>query len=263
MGVAGEIEMTWRVEIFKVAKKPRAARLSSFRSKTKKNLLLDIAMGDFGVEAALGERFLDLFPEHDGTVLAAGTANSDGQIAFAFADVMRDEVGEEAFDAAKKFAGLREGTDIFLDLEIFAGEAAQGRDKVGVGKKAHVEDEVGVRRNAVFVAKADDGNEHGAVVGIFEAFRDEVTKLVDVELGGVDDDIGEFADGLHEIAFMTEAFSNGKGLAKRMRAAGLAEAAEQSVVAGVDENESDGVILAEMFKEGREFFELHPFARVD
>src|SRR6202040_3872985 len=138
------------------------------------------------------------------------------------------------------------------DLGVFSCEATQGRDKVGVGKKAHVEDEIGVGGNTVFVAKADDGNEHGAVVGIFETFRNEVTELVDVELGGVDDDIGEFADGLHELAFMTEAFANGKGLAKRMRAASLAEAAEQSVVAGVDENEGDRVILAEMFEEGGE-----------
>ena len=101
------------------------------------------------------------------------------------------------------------------------------------------------------------------MVGIFEAFRDEVAEFVDVELSGIDHDISELANRLHELAFVTKAFANGKSFAKRMRSAGLAEAAEQSVVAGVDENESDGMILAEMLEEGREFFELHPFAGVN
>ena len=226
-------------------------------------LLIDVAVSDFGVEAALGERFLDLFAEHDGTVFTAGAANGDGQIAFAFADVVRDQVGEEAFDAAEKFGGLRKRADVLLDLRIFSSEAAQGRHKVGVGKKADVEDEVGVRGDAVFVTKADDGNEHGTVVGILEAFRDEVAELVDVKLGGVDDDIGQLANGLHEVAFVAKAFANGEGFAERVRAARFAVAAEQSVVVGIDEDERNGVILAEMLEEGGEFFELNTFASID
>jgi len=101
------------------------------------------------------------------------------------------------------------------------------------------------------------------VVGIFEAFRDEVAELVDVKLCGVDDDIGELANGFHELAFVAETFANGEGFAERMRPASLAEAAKQSVVAGIDEDKSDGMILTEMLEEGREFFELSAFARID
>ena len=47
-------------------------------------------MGYFGVEAALGQGFFDLFAEHDGAVFAAGAADRDGEVAFAFADVVGD-----------------------------------------------------------------------------------------------------------------------------------------------------------------------------
>jgi len=218
---------------------------------------------DFSGEAAFGERFLDLFAEHDGAVFAAGAADGDGQVAFAFADVMRDEVSEQTFDAAEKFSALGKRADVLLDFGILAGVAAQGGDKVGVGQKANVENEVGVRGNTVFVAEADDGDQHGAVVGIFEALGDEVAKLVDVELGGVDHYVGEFADGLHEGAFVVETFAHRQGFAEGMRAARFAVAAEKRVVAGIDEDQSDGMVLAKMLEERRELFELHAFARID
>ena len=67
-----------------------------------------------------------------------------------------------------------------------------------IGKKTHVEHQVGIRGNAVVIAKADDRNEHRALVGILEALGDEVAQFVNVELRGVDDHVGELADGLHQ-----------------------------------------------------------------
>ena len=117
---------------------------------------------------------------------------------------------------------------------------------MGVGKEAHVEDEVGVGRDAVLVAEADDGDEHGASVGIFEALGDEVAELMDIELRGIDHDIGELADGLHDGAFVMEAFTNGESFAKGMRAAGFAVTAEESVVGGVNKDEGNRMVLAEV-----------------
>jgi hypothetical protein len=48
-----------------------------------------------------------------------------------------------------------------------------------------------------------------------------------------------------------------------MRATGLAIAAEERVVGGIDEDQGDGMILTKMLQERREFFELHAFASVD
>ena len=45
-------------------------------------------MRDFGREAALFEGSLDVLGEHDGAMFAAGATDRDGEITFAFADVM-------------------------------------------------------------------------------------------------------------------------------------------------------------------------------
>src|SRR5579859_308514 len=189
-------------------------------------LFLDVAVSDFSREASLLKGFFYLFGEHDGTVFAASAAEGNRQVTLAFANVVRDEVGEKALDAAEKFSRLREGPNVFLDFGIYSGEAAQSGDEVWIGKEAHVENEVGVRGDTVLVAETDNGNEHGTLVGILEALRDELAKLVDVELGGVDNHIGEFADRLHEGAFVAQAFADGKSFAEGMGAAGLAVAAE-------------------------------------
>lgn len=215
-----------RAKISPVVKFQNCRFVLALHHNAKKNLLFDVAVGHFGREAAFFEGLLYLLGEHDGAVFPAGAAEGDGQIAFAFADVMRDQIHEEAFDAAEKFAGLGERADVLFDFGVFSSEAAQAGDEMGIGEEADVEDQVGVRGDAVLVTKTDDGDEHGTFVGIFEPLGDESAEFVDVELGGVDDHVGELADGLHEGALVAEAFSDGQGLAEGVRAAGLAVAAE-------------------------------------
>ena len=179
-----------------------------WRSANEK-LLLDVAMRHLGRITVLRQRFLYLLSQHDGTVLSAGAADSDRQIALTLADVMRNQIGEQAFDAAEKFARLRKRANVLLDFGIFAGVTAQAGDKVRVGQKADIEHEIGVRRDTIFVAETDDGNEHGTLIGILKTLGDEVTQLVDIELGRIDHHIGKLADRLHERAFVAQAFANG------------------------------------------------------
>ena len=228
-----------------------------------KNLLFDVAVNDFGGKTALLEGFLNLLGKHDGAVLSSGTAEGNRQITFSFTDVMWNQVDKKALDAAEKFSGLRKRADVFLDFGILASVAAQAGHKVWIWEKAHVENEVGIRRDAELISETDDGNEHGTRVGILEALGDKVTKFVDVELRRVDHQVGELADGRHERPLMAQTFANGKSLAERMRAAGLAVAAEERIVGGIDEDQGDGMIFTKMFQERREFFELHAFASID
>ena len=62
---------------------------------------------------------------------------------------------------------------------------------------------------------------------------------------------------------MAETLANGEGFAERVRPARLAVAAEERVITGIDEDEGDGMILAKMLQQGREFFELRSFASID
>src|SRR5882724_5461202 len=192
-------------------------------------------MDDFSGVAALFERCHYGFGEHHGAVPAAGAAECDGEIAFAFGDVVGDQVNKQALDALQEFACLWERTNVTAYLGILTGEFAQTRDEMGVGKEPHIENQVGIGGHGIAVAETDHGDEHGTLVGIFEALGDEMAQLVDVELGGVNYDVGEFSDGLHEPALMAQAFADGEMFAEWVGAAGLAIATEQSVFAGVDE----------------------------
>src|SRR5271165_711053 len=146
-------------------------------------------MHNLGGETTPGEQFLNGFREHDGSVFASGTAESDGQVAFAFLNIVGDQIGEQALDAAEKFSGLRKGANVAANFGILAGERPQAGDKVRIGKKAHVEDQVGVGGHPKTIAEAYDAQHQGAMVGILETLGDEVAEFVDVEARGVDGEI--------------------------------------------------------------------------
>src|SRR5690242_9215568 len=116
---------------------------------------------------------------------------------------MRNQVSKQAFDASQEFAGLRKRADVLAYLRIRAIERAQSRNKMRIGQKTNVKDEVRIRRNAIAIAEADDRHEQRPRFRIFEACGDKVAKLVNIELRGVDDQIGEFADRLHQRALVT------------------------------------------------------------
>src|SRR5271155_4441130 len=194
---------------------------------------------------------------------AAGAAERDGEIAFALGNIVRDQVQQQAFDAAEEFAGLREGTDVAGDAGIFAAEFPQVRDEMRIGQEADVEYQVRIRGNAVAKPKADDGDEQRAAAGILEAINYELAKLVDVEFRGVDDDIGETANGRHAAAFEANALGDGIIGAERVRTAGFAEAAEQNFVAGFDEDEGGGMFGDEFAVNSGELFDLLAFAGVN
>src|SRR5262249_2688654 len=151
------------------------------KNQELRRLFFNIAVNDFCRIAAFSQRFLNRFRHHHGAVLAAGAAERDGEIAFAFAHVVRNQIDQKAFHATEKFVGLRKGTDVAANFGIFSGEGAQARDKVRIGKKANVEDQVSVGGNAVAVAEAYDRYEHRVFIGILKARSDEGAQFVNVE----------------------------------------------------------------------------------
>src|SRR4029077_14095238 len=160
-----------------------------------------------------------------GAVPAAGATERNGEVAFSFADIVRHQIDEQALNALEEFTGLGKGTDVTADLGILAGVFAQPRHEVRVREEAHVEDEIRIGGHAIAIAEADERNQHGALIGILEALGNEMAKFMYVEFRRVDDNVGEFADGLHELALVPQAFAHGKMFAEGVRAARLAVAA--------------------------------------
>src|SRR5215467_10298758 len=162
-------------------------------------------------------------------MLSPCAAERDGQITLSFANVMRNQVGQQALDAAQKFAGLWKRADVLTDFWIRSVVRTQTWNEMWVGEKAHIKDQVCIRRHAIAVAKADDGNQQRPPVGILEARGNEVTKLVHVELRGIDDHVGKFANRFHQSSLVAQAFAYRIILAQRMRTPRLAVAAQQRV----------------------------------
>jgi hypothetical protein len=142
----------------------------------------NIAMHYFGRVAFAFQVATNDFGQRDGTMAAAGAAERYGEIAFALGNIVRDQIEQQAFDAAEEFAGLREGTDVAGDAGIFAAEFPQVRDEMRIWQKTDIEDQIRIRGNTVAKAEADDRDEQGAAAGILEAIDDELAELVNVEL---------------------------------------------------------------------------------
>src|SRR5580658_11200420 len=88
--------------------------------------------------------------------MSAGAAERDGEIALAFANVVRDQVNQQLRDAIDKLAGLRKRPDIAHHAGIPARQILELRNVVGIRQEADVEDQVAVGWNAMPVSKAGD-----------------------------------------------------------------------------------------------------------
>ena len=101
-------------------------------------------MRDFHAISSAAEMFAHILGDHDGTVLSAGAAEGDGQIAFAFMDVVRQQIDKQVRDAGDEFPALRKRANVFGETRIAPGKRAELRHEVGVGQEAHIKKQVGV-----------------------------------------------------------------------------------------------------------------------
>ena len=209
------------------------------------------------------ESAANYFGHHYGAVASAGAAECDGEIIFSFGDIVRNQIGEQAFELLQENFRLRKRADVTSDAGIFAAETAELGNEMRIGEEADIENEIGVGGNAVTETETDDGDDERLAIGILETLADDVLELVDVEFRSVDDDVGEAANGRHFATLFANAFADGKIAADGMRAACFAEAAHENGVAGFDEDEDGVRFFAELAINFREFFELLAFAGVN
>ena len=130
---------------------------------------------------ALGEFFDDI----DGTVLPAGTADGDGNVAAAFFLQAREPVVHKVVDVVHHF--LRQGllVEIRLNGGIHAGVGAQLGIVIGIGQATHIEHEIGVVRHAVFEAERLEDNQKPPALDV-EPLLNGITQLLRVHFGCID-----------------------------------------------------------------------------
>ncbi len=116
------------------------------------------------------------------------------------------------------------------------GEWAQFLDPVRVGQEPAVEDEVDVDRQTVLVAERHDARlERAGTAVAVEQLAQPVAQLVDVELAGVEHDVGTALELTEELTLVGDALGHAFIGRQRVLAAALLVPAHQHVVGGVEE----------------------------
>src|ERR1700674_4189514 len=153
-------------------------------------LFRDVAMHDFYAISGAAEVFAHVLGDHDGTVLSAGATEGDGQIAFAFMNVMGEQVDEKSGDARDEFPALRKRAYVLGEARIAPRQRAELGHKVGIGQKAHVKKQVGLLGVTMSESEAYAGHQDAIFRRLLlETLGDVSAKLVNIELGSVDDQV--------------------------------------------------------------------------
>src|SRR3954467_7868408 len=99
-----------------------------------------------------------------------------------------------------------------------------------IGQKAHVKNEVGINRYPVAIPKTHHRNHQRAASAFLEAPNDELPQLVNIELAGIDHDIGEFTDRGHQLPLLPKLVAQRSITAERMRTARFAVTPQKRLV---------------------------------
>ena len=123
-------------------------------------LLGAIAVHNLHPVAGFPQAAADFFGDHHGAMLASSAAETDGEITFAFLDVVRQQINQKIGDALDEFARLRKRTNVFGHTRIASGEGAKFRHEMRIRQKTHVEEQVRIFGNALTEAEADAGHQN-------------------------------------------------------------------------------------------------------
>src|SRR6202008_2694654 len=100
-------------------------------------------------------------------------------------------------NAVKELLRLREFAHVGDHFGMPPGEMAKLLNEVRIGKEAHVEDEIGLEWDSVLVAEALGANQEAAAVrAALELVLNMSPELVNIEIRGVDENIGNVANGV-------------------------------------------------------------------
>src|ERR1700722_1572000 len=206
---------------------------------------IEVAMQDADRAPRAGEPGGEAFGGIDRTVPAAGAAERDGEIAFALGLIAGHRLLWPIAQLLETRVEIGIGFDEGPDLGIAAGEFLQGRNVMRIPEEAHIEDQVGVARQAVAMRKRGDEN---GVAG--RGVEPEITLQQALQVRrrqrrGVDHQIGAVAQGPDALAFQAYAVGHRMLGRQRMAAAGFGITAFQPVVVAIEEHHAqiDGLAL--------------------
>ena len=167
--------------------------------------------------------------------------------------------------SSRNCRGLGLAEHVLPHRGVGARPRAQLLHPVRVGEEAAVEHEVDVDRQAVLVPERHEaGLQRAGALLVAEDLAQAVAQLVHVELGGVDDQIGQAAQLVEQLAFVGDAVGHARARGERVATTRGLVAAHEHVVGGVEEQHlGAGAHLAQLAERGLEVVDELPGAHVD
>src|SRR5580704_14060154 len=114
-----------------------------------------IAMRGLHAIALFLESLADFLRNHHRSVLAAGTAEGDRQVALALVDVVRQKKKQHAGNAIQEFARLGKFLKIRNQFRMLAGKRPKLRQEMRIRQEAHIKDQISFQRNPVLIPKTE------------------------------------------------------------------------------------------------------------
>ena len=182
----------------------------------------------------------------DGTVLTAGTAYADHQLALALLAVKRQEIIDIRVQMREELACDVKAADIIAHLFIETCQGFELFDIKGIGQTAHIQHHVRLGRDPVLVAEGDAGDEQGIVSARGKEGRHTLLELIRIHKGRIDHIVRHRLDAFHQLILELDRFFNrtrGDLADQRMLAAGALESHKQCIGLCVEEQDLELLAL--------------------
>src|SRR6266545_770028 len=195
-----------------------------------------------GRKPAALEKAPELLDEAHRAVASPRTADGDGQVRLALALIRGQEKREQILEPPEQLPALLVLQDERAHPLVAPVQRAQLVDEVGVRQEADIEHEVRVDGNAVLEPEGDQrGGQAGASLGRAVQRHQELLELVDGERRGIDDAIGDPAQVGKRLALGEDPVQHLTVAGQRMPTTALVIAADERLVARLEEQHLDRV----------------------
>ena len=173
----------------------------------------------------------------DRPVAPAGAAEGDGEVAFAFGPVARQQKVQHADEAVEEGPEIRIGGDVVARLRVQPRGRPQAFDIMRIAQETDVEDQVCMARHAVAIAEALHEHRQFAPAVGREVILNAPAQRVDGFVGCVDHRVGQPAQRCDHVPFQPHAVQHRPFARQRMAPAGLGIALHQDIVGAIQEHQ--------------------------
>src|SRR3954451_15411201 len=200
---------------------------------------LELAMEDgYRPEVPLPEPRRELLRDHDRAVVAARAAAGDRQPRLSLGDVGGDREIQEVAEEGQEPFRRRLLEDERADRVGQARQRPQLVDVEGVRHEPHVEHEIGLDRDAVLEAEADQLEREAIGVRVGADLAEEpLAELAQGQVRGVEDHVGLGPDGIEQGALGGDRADDPLPARQRMAMARLRETPDENVVTRLQEED--------------------------